>query len=87
MKIKVEAMAEIVRAYAIKVNVHKSVQVVADISDWAYHYILNMYYEKQEKSEDWSDLAMRDEEECSKVTHTRDELYKEAMIAYKKVAA
>lgn len=75
MKITVETMAEMVRAYAISVNVHKSVEVVADLSEWAYHYILNLYYEKKER--------IVEEKE---VEHARNELYKEAMQAYKRAA-
>jgi len=82
MIIKAETMAEMVRAYAIKVNAHKSVEVVADISTWAYHYILNWYNEKGVINEDWSDLAVCDERIGSEVVVARNELYKKAMRAY-----
>lgn len=86
MIVKAETMAEMVRAYAIKVNVHKSIEVVADVSEWAYHYILNWYHENGVSQIDWSDLMIRDKKPGSEVTHARNVLYKEAMIAHKKAS-
>ncbi len=93
MIVKAETMAEMVRAYAIKVNTHEAIGVVAGIGEWAYHYILNWYNEKGVIDEDWSDLAMCDEDKDGKeipgssIIRARRELYKKAMRSYKRATA
>lgn len=80
MIITTAQMVEMVRAYAVEVNVHKSLDVVKDLSDWVVHEIGNMYHASQVEFVGLAELAMP-------IDDTVRALYQMAMRTYTKAGA
>lgn len=66
---------EMVRAYAVEVNVHKPIAIIKDISNWVIHEISNLYHVNQVRGVDVADLAMP-------LDDIKEALYKKAMMSY-----
>lgn len=84
MIIQTDEMVEIVRAYAVKVNCHKPLAVVASISDWVVHALSNFYHAGQVKSLDFSSKgeSLDDDVVAMSQDDTKKVLYKMAMQSY-----